>query len=370
MDKLILIIGDKDQDYLNLVANFIRHSAFNQKFLLKYFSNKQHFNEFLNSDDRLDILLATPDMLQDMSRTKQTITILLKDTVDHVISDETPFIAKFQPLDQLFNTIIQIFSEKNHDASLKLVGNKKTKVLSFFSAIGGIGKTTLAMNIAKQLAIRNEKVFYLNMEYLSSSELYFPTDRENSFSDLLFYLEANPMQLQAKIGLFKKKDHNLDIDFFEPTDNIQEMQNITRDQTELILHTLIEMQEYDYIIVDLSSSSEDRIIVSLENSDEIYWLLLDDIQSIHKTKKLLLYYHNLFGKEYDFLHKKIKFIVNKSLGNGFAHELDTSIKIHEFLPYIPSWKAITSIDQLINEKAFTDKVIKLVNSFNYKEVLS
>ncbi|QGS68934.1 AAA family ATPase [Oceanobacillus sp. 143] len=75
--------------------------------------------------------------------------------------------------------MLAIYYDRNQTAGKYLARSKQTKVLSVYSPVGGAGKTTIAVNLSKQLALNNAKVFYLNLELINTTSLYFSSSEDN-----------------------------------------------------------------------------------------------------------------------------------------------------------------------------------------------
>lgn len=359
-----LVLADADSRYTELFIHYLRNSQYSNKVTAKAFTNKENLEKF-DIESGKYILLVSPELLPtEQILQKYQIVMILADLNNLEGNYNYPVIAKFQPLNKLTEQVINFFLDKNESIIFNPNINLNLKVISIYSANGGIGKTTLAVNLAKELAYRGKKVFYLNLEYLDSSDAFFPANEEKNFSRFLYYLKANLNTLPAKIEPLKSHYSNLNLDYFGPPSNSEEILEITEKEIEDLILTFRNYTLYDYLIIDLESSFHERIRGALHNSDLIFWLVLDDKQSIIKNQKLLKNYVQA-KREYNSLEIRIKFVLNRYLGSEIVNqELKKHFDLSGKLPYIPQWKAVNDSEMFLKSRAFNEEVVKLINLIN------
>ncbi|HEU5140379.1 MAG TPA: AAA family ATPase [Bacillales bacterium] len=364
MKKIQLVLADPDPAYVESVAAYIRTSDEESRFHLKLFTEKSRLHDYLHNQPFIDILIISPQMLSDPSEPHPTdLTIVLEDERILEYQADFPSVFKYQPLNQLLSEVLSIYYEKR--GRVKDIGNnkRKTSVMAVYSATGGVGKTTLAVNLCKQLALSGQKVFYLNLELLHSTSLFFSSAETHHSSRILYYLKAIPDQLISKVESLKKYDPYLKVDYFDLPVNPEEMRDLTEKDTETLIASLIETEHYDSIIIDLDSSVEERCRASIKQSDRIFWLLNNDLQSFHKTSFLLDTCDPIFGEKVD-VNKKATLILNKHTGQQQPpdHVSHFNLPIQHFLPYIPEWKNVYQGSRILTSAIFSDELIPLVNT--------
>ncbi|GAA0363695.1 AAA family ATPase [Bacillus horti] len=70
----------------------------------------------------------------------------------------------------------------------------QTRVISIFSPVGGVGKTTLALNLCVLLSNQDYRTLYLNLEELCSMYPLFQREDADPFSRLIYSIYAHPEQ--------------------------------------------------------------------------------------------------------------------------------------------------------------------------------
>ena len=358
-----LVIADRDIEYIELFKRYVRETEYDKKFAIKSFSTKENLEQYLHSETMTEILLIDIQLLSDnllFNNVNTTILLSEKDIIDK--EWKYPLVYKYQPLNKLLSQVLGLFLETKEE-SKKINNDYKTKVLSIYSATGGSGKTTLAVNTAKRLSLKGNKVFYLNLGLITSEEIFFSNSGTYDFSKILYYLKNNPKQVVSKIEMLKKYDVETKADYIESFVNANEIFDLRIEDVKLLIESIKLLDIYNYIIIDLEVSLQEYVIGALKESDYIIWLILDDIQSIHKTTVTMNILKNLLNENYEVLAKKIVFIHNKHLetdiGNNFS---GIGIDLFGYLPYIPEWKIITSKNQLLSNNLFNSKIDDLLIS--------
>ncbi|MCL7748008.1 AAA family ATPase [Halalkalibacter alkaliphilus] len=358
MKKVSIVIADQDTSYIESLATYIRNSDYSSKFDLKLFSQKERLGQFLSSDTHANILLAPTSMLpQELKGLRVDVVIGLSEQAQTTEGDSVQTIFKYQPLKNLLSQVLTIYYERNSEEPKKVVHDGGTKVISVFSATGGTGKTTVAYNLARQIAQLDSHVFYLNIELVNSTPLLFETEEENNSSPLLYYLKANSEQLASKVEEMAVQDDETGISFFNLLPSAEEMRDLSEEELELLLTNLVDSGSYNYIVIDLDSTVNPKTLLALKKSDQVFWLLNNDIQSFHKTSYLLEELHS-FLQDGSF-NERVSLVLNRYTGQIPELLDEFNLKITSYLPYVPQWKEVTNGKQLSSIPVFNEYVLKL-----------
>ena len=190
----------------------------------------------------------------------------------------------------------------------------KCKIISVFSNKGGIGKTSLATNLALELSkITKENVALIDMNFQMGDITTF-LDLKPSFN--ISYMLENIEKINETFllsTLERYKNTNLyilaDPPYFKQADNIQPKQ-ITK-----LFNTLKET--FSYIIVDAESSFNAKNITTLDNSDLILLVTVANLPALRNTQRCLELFEKL---GYD--REKTQIVVNRYMENDEIKESD------------------------------------------------
>ena len=216
---------------------------------------------------------------------------------------------------------VPILKNEFFDAINKLISQleepkkiNKCKIISVFSNKGGIGKTSLASNLALELSkITKENVALIDMNFQMGDITTF-LDLKPSFN-ISYMLEnidkINETFLLSTLERYKNSSLYVlaDPPYFKQADTIHPKQ-ITK-----LFNTLKET--FSYIIVDAEASFDGKNIAALDNSDMILLVSVANLPTLRNTQRCL----ELFDKlGYD--KEKTKIVINRYMENDEIKEDD------------------------------------------------
>lgn len=355
MTKIQLYVLDDNIVYAERLADFIRSSEFAERMQVKLFSKIELVLEVLEKQQSEGILLLSETFYPHLiNQSTSLCKMILSETIVSSKDAETklPFLYRFQSLHQLLSRLLAFYAEKqSYDVGH---GSKRTRVLSVYGSSGNSGKSMTAVHLAKQLTFRGEHVFYLSLESVSSAALWLQGD-SGRFSQLLYYLRSTPELLGPKLQLLKSHDARLRIDYLAPQDQIREMQEMNGENVRHLIDSLISLNEYDYIIVDLEASVHPRIVKCLDLSDHIIWIVRDDLNDLYKTRVLY--------KQVGIL-PNVHFVLNKYTGKQENDFSTLGKEITYKLPYIPEWKMFSAPEQMWQSSLFSEQTYDMFTAIH------
>lgn len=234
-------------------------------------------------------------------------------SVDLIIEIMRAGAKEFVPIpiikSEFFESLNKLLAEFNE--------TKKTnncKIISIFSNKGGIGKTSLATNLALELSkITKENIALIDLNFQMGDITTF-LDLKPSFN-ISYMLEnldkINETFLLSTLERYKKTSLYVlaDPPYFKQADNIQPRQ-ITK-----LFNTLKET--FSYIIVDAEASFEGKNIAALDNSDLVLLVTVANLPALRNTQRCLELFEKLgYDKE------KVKIVVNRYMENDEIKETD------------------------------------------------
>ncbi len=193
-------------------------------------------------------------------------------------------------------------------------GGRGVRVIAVASAIGGCGKTTVALSVARALARGRRKVLYLNLEEIQSF---------GCFLDCREYVSGAPCSAMRRneAGLYQLLKEELRRDGFSylpPLPSAPEALQITRDAYLRIVREARGSREYNFVFLDLGIGCGKENAPFWQESDQILFLVRQDRCSAVKTETLL--------RDIDFQDDKYVVVCNhydeekeNCLGGGKGH---------------------------------------------------
>ncbi|MFZ5989751.1 MAG: AAA family ATPase [Bacillota bacterium] len=355
MEKIKVVIVDDTEETRNNVKTLL---SFEKR--IEIIGEAENGEEaiFIVKESRPDVVLMDINMpVMDGIKATEEISMSVPETAVIIMSvqGETEYLRKAMAAgardflnkpfssDDLINTVLKVYDiesqRRQHSNVTRVKEEVKSRIISVFSTKGGVGKTTIASNIAVSLARTTKKRVAL-------------VDLDLQFGDVAIMLNAS---VKNTISDLIKEINMLDSDSMEdylvthfsgvrvlPAPVKPEYaEYITSSHVEKILNTLKEY--YHYIIVDTSASFHETVLTALDMSDKILLVSTLDLPTIKNVKSGLDVMETLrYPKE------KINIILNKASEQfGIKYkDFENTLK-HQIWAYIPedSQTVITSANK-------------------------
>lgn len=303
------------------------------KLFLSEFDNLELLETSANYSDISDKLLTIKDksiLVVDLSTSKQEkLDLILNVTkqcknckvlalsdnpsVDLIIEIMRAGAKEFVPVpilkNELFEAIKKLINQFEEPKK-----NNRCKIISIFSNKGGIGKTSLASNLALELSkITKENIALIDLNFQMGDITTF-LDLKPSFN-ISYMLEnldkINETFLLSTLERYKGTSLYVlaDPPYFKQADNIQPKQ-IAK------LFSILK-ETFSYIIVDAEASFDGKNIAALDNSDLIFLVTVANLPALRNTQRCLELFERL-----GYYKEKIKIIVNRYMENDEIKEDD------------------------------------------------
>jgi len=161
---------------------------------------------------------------------------------------------------------------------------KLGRVISVFSAKGGVGKTVIAVNLAAELGKERDCKVVL-------------VDLDLQFGDVAIMLDTSPVRTIANIAREREEEvdsetveacllaHNTGIHVLASPLRPEQAEAVTEGHVEAVLGLLAE--SYDFVVVDLPQRLDDISLAGLDMADTILLVTSTDLPSIKNAKVCL-----------------------------------------------------------------------------------
>lgn len=247
--KIKLAILESDKNYLDrIVAAFT--SRFSEKLELYSFTEVESALRTIN-DKKIDVLIADDIFEIDMDKIpKRCGFAYFVDSVEIETYRNQRTICKFQKAELIYKEILSIYSETVSAVfGIKLDNASDTSVLTFVSASGGAGSSTLAAACAVTLAKRGHSVLYLNLEQFGSSNLFFEGEGQFDFGDIIYAIKSKKSNLSLKLESTVKQDVS-GVHFYDTCKSAMDLTEMSQEDYQRLMDELI-ITGYEYVIVDM-----------------------------------------------------------------------------------------------------------------------
>lgn len=319
MHRLKIILADPDNFYVDRLSDFI-NSSFSSKIKLVCCTRKLLLEHYLQaSQNDYDIMLVNRDFFDEGSEIFKKSKFKLFLTEDKE-SDSTGYdcIYKYQTGEILVKKILDLYYNSN-DIPVVVSGCKLTQIISIYSPAGGVGKTSVALGLATYLSQSGNAVFVLSFESLNSISCAFSPTGGEGFTKVLLSLD-NPQLIPAKVEMYKSKNQDPDLSYFEPTGCFLEISELAADELLLLLTKIKNEGKYDVIIVDLDAATDKKALSVLQQSDKVVLVSTDDELRRYKVEAFLQQLRKIQLDENKDIFGKLCHVVNQYHGEEFVEE--------------------------------------------------
>ena len=237
----------------------------------------------------------------------KVITISDKPDVDIVIRAMRVGAFDFVPMPLIKSEFIQVLDKAYNDISGSCQYKSKCRIVSVFSNKGGVGKTSIATNLALDLAkITKENVALIDLNFQMGDVTTF-LDLKPTFNISYMLQNADKINEDYLLSTLEKyKDTSLyvlaDPPFFKQSDDIP-VKNIAR------LFDILR-KTFSYVIIDASSNLDSKTMKVLEISDLILLVTIVNLPALRNCQRCLELFEK-FGYQKD----KVQVLINRYMEN-------------------------------------------------------
>ena len=249
----------------------------------------------------------------------QIIAISNKTSTENIIkimrAGAKEFITKPVTKTQFINTVTEL---SNYEKSNS--GDNSCKIISTFSNKGGIGKTSIAVNLAVEIAeMTKEKTALIDLN-LQLGDVSTFLDLTPAF-DVCYVVNnlANIDKTNITNALTRYKNTSLYI-AADPI-NIENSKEITAEQIKSLILEL--KKTFSYIIIDVGTNIDAKTITVLDMSDLILLTAIVNLPAIRNIQRCM----NLF-KKLNYPPEKIKLVLNRYMENEEIKTSDIEDVVH------------------------------------------
>lgn len=314
MEKIkVMIVGNNDNriyEIKSLLRNdkvaFIGFAKQDDSVLDKAISLKPHVI-IIQSDDDYQQAIALAEKIY--IRIPGCAVILLCDRFD-VSMIEKVMLAGIRkvlqfPIDAeslTENIELAHYMEKSRleNADVTTANNLQSRIITIFGTKGGIGRTTITVNLAVVLAKMGKKVAVIDADLqFGDVNVYFDIDPKDTISELSQGNDASDIDAIKRMMAL----HFSGVSVVCAPKSPEYAEYVTPKNIETMINTMRPF--YDYILIDTAPVFSDITMTALENSNLVLLISVQDISTLRNTKITLNILESLQQKE------KIELIINR-----------------------------------------------------------
>ena len=256
-----------------------------------------------DTDRKLDFIL---NLTKEISGCK---VLVLSDSpsVDLIVKAMRAGAREFLPLPLIKTEVFEAFTKLQESLTVAPKNGSKCKVFSIYSNKGGIGKTSIATNLAVELAnITKEKVALIDLNFQLGDVTTF-MDIQPSFN--ISYMLENLEKINEDFLLSTLERYkNTSLYVLADPPYFKQAQDISPKQITKLFNIL--KNTFSYIVIDAESSFDAKNIAALTESDMIFLVTVANLPAIRNIQRCV----ELFTK-LGFDENKIHILLNRFMEN-------------------------------------------------------
>lgn len=228
------------------------------------------------------------------------------------------------------------------------------RVITVTSGKGGVGKTSISINLAIQLSRLGKRVVVFDADFgLANIEVMLGVRPQYNLADMMFKgKDLTDIITQGEEG----------ISFISGGSGIQELASMNRDQVMFLTSRLISLDKFaDVIIVDTGAGISDSVLEFVLASTEVLLVATPEPTSITDAYSLL----KALNRKEEFVKEdtSIKMISNrvKSTAEGQSLYEKMSVVSEKFLDIPITYLGSVPMDEQISKAVMRQKPVSVIN---------
>ena len=228
------------------------------------------------------------------------------------------------------------------------------RVITVTSGKGGVGKSSISINLAIQLSRMGKRVIVLDADFgLANIEVMLGIRPRFNMADLMF----RGKELK---DIITQGPEN--ISFISGGSGIQELARMTRDQVMYLTRKLAELDALaDVIIIDTGAGIADNVLEFVVASSEVLLVATPEPTSITDAYALLKALNR--KKEFSRSHTTIKMIANRVRSEDEGRNLyeKMNVVVNKFLDIPLEYLGAVPLDDQISKAVMRQKPVSVTN---------
>lgn len=310
--KIPTIVVTDNNSLRELISDYVSENVSYE--LLEHFDdNSELFNTLSSLDKSLllvDMDSVSIEFLESVTQSASTCKIVaIKENPDvsFIVQTIRAGAKEIISYPLIKGEVLDVLKRIASQFSENVQKQDKCKMITVFSNKGGIGKTSIASNLALELAkITKENVALIDLNFQFGDVTSF-LDIKPSFDISYMLKNVNTINKDFLLSTMEKYKNTSLYVLADPPD-FKQVANVTHKQVAKLFEILKE--SFSYIVVDTDSNFDEKTITALDYSDMLFLVTIVNLPALRNCQRCL----DLFDKlGYD--KDKVQIVINRFMEN-------------------------------------------------------
>lgn len=262
-----IVICDDERDYALHLLEYLKQREMPYE-ICAFFSREKMLQKAAPETTAV-LIIAESEYNGDVYNAGYGRILILNET-DAWLGENPPNVSKYQSMENIYQVVMNLCVERSQESGEQLPSSirhtSSMKIIGVYSPISRCLQTTVSFTIGQLLA-RKHKTLYMNFENFSGLSAMLNRTFRGSVSDLLYYNECAREKLAGQLSLMTEDVSGLSV--LPPMHSFMELQSIRKDQWLELFRTIEKVTDYEYLILDLSESTDGLLDILRECSEVI-----------------------------------------------------------------------------------------------------
>ncbi len=331
MKKPIVVLADLDANYLVPLEDKLTEELHDQ-IELEIITDKAYFDSYFSTPKKIDTLIISSSLFsQDLIRHNITDFFVLTEDIEETNSKENiTYIFKYSSTKEILNQVIY----KNKEILKVQFTHKETEVVIVTSAIGGAGKTTVALALSESLVKSHKRVLFISTDIMQGFAFYI-NNKATLPNDIIRIFNGSNENLFKSLTPYLR---NEGFSYLPPFGRSLNSIGLDASVYNRIISAAKASKQFDFIVVDTDIQFDEAKAEMIHSADKVVVCVRQDSFSVFKTQFLVKNIDCRNSEKFIFVCNKFK----RDIENDYVtSDIGKQFVIAEYIEDMPPFKLQT-----------------------------
>lgn len=245
-----MVLCDEEEEYAQLMTEFLKK----QRELPWTLHTYTDVEEMLHKEkEAISLLVVAESAYSDKMRALHADRTVILNESGVMRWENMLYADKYSAAEEVLKRLLEIYVDMADNDMPRLGVNLHTKFIGNYSPVRRGMQTSFALTLGQMLAEKH-RTLYLNFEHYAGMGALLPDMQTLDMADLLYFLNGEKEKFRIRIQTMLR--HIGKLDYVPPMKAGQNLLSVTEEEWLGLLRKIEELNEYEYVILDLSESMQ------------------------------------------------------------------------------------------------------------------